>query len=645
MTIDRLTLYNFGVYLGTNTFQFTHNRPVVLIGGMNGCGKTTFLEAVLLALYGSASIAFQESGHKTYSAYLRAMIHKNATDRRACVELEFTNEEEGSQTYRICREWDALSRKCDERIKVELNGREDDFLTRNWAMFIENLLPCALSSFYFFDGEKIAELASGNADAMLKESIRSMLGINVLEVLRRDLQRSLRRKERPQGEDDASGKLRELESLRDECASALKSVEEKIEALRDAIKQLDKTIEGLRSAYETKGGQVLEQRQNLLQKQAALDAEAARKEEELLDLAASALPLSMVKDLLYEIKLQAEDEHSDAVMTEALARMNDLLEEFGDFVPDEAAAGRHFIDFVRESAKSMPVEPIYQLSDHALYQTIALLETELDVCQSEAKEYLARKQALREQRDDVASYLTLDLDEKSLRALSDEIQIKTEERAARQAELKELEQQNAALSNRLTLVNAEYTRKVEAWLESLEMNDENERLVRYTHLALKLLDEYVIALQERKTGVLSETITDCYKKLSNKKNLIDRIDMDSRTLEIRYFDAQSREVLKTSLSAGEKQLMVIAILWALAICSRKKLPVIIDTPLSRMDSLHREALIRIYFPQASRQTIILSTDSEVNRTYHDMLKDSIGDEFTLRYDEASGSTHIEKGYF
>ena len=47
MIIKRLTMHNFGVYAGTNTFDFNHEEPVVLIGGMNGRGKTTFLEAVL----------------------------------------------------------------------------------------------------------------------------------------------------------------------------------------------------------------------------------------------------------------------------------------------------------------------------------------------------------------------------------------------------------------------------------------------------------------------------------------------------------------------------------------------------------------------------------------------------------------------
>ena len=100
-----------------------------------------------------------------------------------------------------------------------------------------------------------------------------------------------------------------------------------------------------------------------------------------------------------------------------------------------------------------------------------------------------------------------------------------------------------------------------------------------------------------------------------------------------------------SLSAGEKQMMVSALLWSLAICSNKRLPVIIDTPLSRLDSVHRQALIKVYFPKASDQTIILSTDSEINNTYYSMMKDNIGDEFTLVYDENSKSTTIKTGYY
>jgi DNA sulfur modification protein DndD len=113
---------------------------------------------------------------------------------------------------------------------------------------------------------------------------------------------------------------------------------------------------------------------------------------------------------------------------------------------------------------------------------------------------------------------------------------------------------------------------------------------------------------------------------------------------MRYISEEGKEVPKDSLSAGEQQLMVISILWALAICSKKKLPVIIDTPLSRLDSSHRTALIKTYFPNAGEQTIILSTDSEIDASYYKLMKENVGDEFTLKYDEKTNSTSIERGY-
>ena len=60
--------------------------------------------------------------------------------------------------------------------------------------------------------------------------------------------------------------------------------------------------------------------------------------------------------------------------------------------------------------------------------------------------------------------------------------------------------------------------------------------------------------------------------------------------------------------------------------------------------IHRTALINTYFPNAGEQTIILSTDSEIDSTYYGLMKENVGDEFTLKYDEKTKSTSIERGY-
>lgn len=75
MIITKLTFHNFGVYAGNNVFEFESSKPVVLIGGMNGRGKTTFLEGVLLALYGANSFAYSESKYSSYGQYLKAFVN------------------------------------------------------------------------------------------------------------------------------------------------------------------------------------------------------------------------------------------------------------------------------------------------------------------------------------------------------------------------------------------------------------------------------------------------------------------------------------------------------------------------------------------------------------------------------------------
>lgn len=89
MIISKLSLYNFGVYSGINEFEFTAQKPIVLIGGLNGRGKTTFLEAVLLALYGKNSFAYSESDGLSYGQYLRDHVNMSDGKKETYVDLTF----------------------------------------------------------------------------------------------------------------------------------------------------------------------------------------------------------------------------------------------------------------------------------------------------------------------------------------------------------------------------------------------------------------------------------------------------------------------------------------------------------------------------------------------------------------------------
>lgn len=645
MIINRLTMHNFGVYAGTNIFEFTHKKPIVLIGGMNGRGKTTFLEAILLSLYGANSTAYKESKYNSYNQYLRSYVNRSHWSQSSYVELEFVLNESTNDTYVVRREWDALSKITKEKICVQQNGIYSEFLTKNWAMFVESILPSALSSFYFFDGEKIAELAVAKTDVQMKESIRSMLGITILEVLKKDLGRTIRRINKKGKSNEPSSKLDGLREERDQAISKLEQIDESVRLAAEKVETIQEELEELHKRYELQGGAVLEQRQKLIQKRAAIQTEITQNAESLIGMAATELPMVLVRDLISQIKLQAEDEHNDFIMQQALEQMDAYLSDFAGEHPDSTGASRAFVDFVRKQIEKNATHQIYEMSDHALFQINELVESTLQESIDHTKTVFSNKIALKRQLDEVDSYLTLDINENELSAIYDQIKTNEAKLIEAQVELNQLQQERSSVNAVVIAKTAEYNRDVETYLQKIELQEDADRLLKYSNMALRMVDAYALELQKRKTGTLGKTITECYKKLANKKNLIQEIVMDAETLDLQYLDEKGDTVSKESLSAGEKQLMVIAILWALALCSKKKLPVIIDTPLSRLDSQHRASIISTYFPNASDQTIILSTDTEIDHNYYDMMKESVGDEFTLIYSEETKSTSIEKGYF
>lgn len=134
MVIKELELHNFGVYTSTNKFEFNGEKPIVLIGGMSGRGKTTFLEAVLLALYGANSFVYKEGKYKTYGQYLKSFINMADGTSYTYVDLEFSMQDKQKEIYRIHREWTGDKKRTTEVIKVYKDSQFNSFLTENWTM-------------------------------------------------------------------------------------------------------------------------------------------------------------------------------------------------------------------------------------------------------------------------------------------------------------------------------------------------------------------------------------------------------------------------------------------------------------------------------------------------------------------------------
>lgn len=643
MIITKLTFHNFGVYAGNNVFEFESSKPVVLIGGMNGRGKTTFLEGVLLALYGANSFAYSESKYSSYGQYLKAFVNTADGSLETYVELEFKLENETDERYLIRRSWPGNGQRTRETIQVKKDGQDNTFLTDNWAMFIENILPSGLSSFFFFDGEKIAELAVENTNAQMKESIKTLLGISVLDLLDNDISRIVNRVGKRSNDQVHTKELKILRERKNQTEVALQIIDDRIAETSAQIEEARKKLEKAKVDYTSKGGDIVVQRQDLFTERTALVAKVEQGKETLIGVAASELPLLLVKDLLEDISVQAAKEHETKLLGYTVDKIHSMFETYSD--GGDSNSVRDFISYVENKAAEESTEIVFDISDQSFYQLTSLLGNGLMNAQGNMLQNMATCQKGIAKIDEIDSYLSVDIDEKVLSKIYKKIKTLEQEIIEHEASLEIAQKQRTGLNGDVMRATSEYNRFVENMLSNLESDDDNGRILKYAHHATQALAEYKIRLQKKKIGTLAETMTKCYKQLANKKNLISRIDMDAVTLDFVYLNADNQIVPKESLSAGEKQLMVISLLWALAICSKKKLPVIIDTPLSRMDSVHRVGLIKTYFPNASDQTIILSTDSEIDKHYYEIMKDTVGDEFTLVYDDELKCSKIKKGYF
>ena len=140
-------------------------------------------------------------------------------------------------------------------------------------------------------------------------------------------------------------------------------------------------------------------------------------------------------------------------------------------------------------------------------------------------------------------------------------------------------------------------------------------------------------------------ITESFRYLLRKKTLVNRLNIDPETFAITLYDDQGHAIAKQRLSEGEKQIFAISVLWGLSRASARPLPAIIDTPMARLDGEHRNQLVERYFPHASHQVIILSTDTEIESKYFEQLRPFIARAYHLNYDEESKATVAAEGYF
>ena len=231
MIIRRLALTNFGIYGGEAQFDLSPrsengiHRPIILVRGKNGTGKTTLMEAIRLCLHGSLALGSRVSRDE-YKTHLIKRIHRSDSTLQeeshiACIDLELDYISAGrKRTYRITRSWQCNNQHVKETLRILEDGHPpaDINSSQQGESFLRELVPPAAAQIFFFDGEQLQQLADDDFGAVtLADAVEKLFGLNLVSQLQKDLDVYLGRQTSAA---QLNGGRKELENLHKQ-ASAL----------------------------------------------------------------------------------------------------------------------------------------------------------------------------------------------------------------------------------------------------------------------------------------------------------------------------------------------------------------------------------------------------------------------------------------
>jgi len=647
MRINELKLKNFGIYAGKQTISFkdtNHKKPIILLGGYNGRGKTTIFEAMLLGLYGSKSFAFLES-KLTYAAYLNKFINKNNIDDGASIEIDITvNYDSESANFIIKRTWFDKGKYTKDDLIVKRKGGVSNFYSDNWDNIIDNILPSGISKFFLFDGEKIGEILDDADDKRLRDSIKALLGIDIIERLSEDLKNIISKNKLLQTLEEQSTELRDERLKRDSINDQKGELVRRKADISLKIAQEENRLKEAEAKFSKKGGRLLEKQDVVSVEKEDIEKKIKEVSSAIHENAAGFAPLLMVMPLIQQIADSVRREGDLKNAEYELQGIEKFLQGYinlDESIQFGLQAKREWVAQQRAEVG----ENLIGMSMAGTEQAITLAELDAQVEFAEIRKLLDKKKELEARLDQTDDYLNVNIDKVALQKLIDQIKNSNIKIARMQVEIETLDASTADLIRKLDDSERIIIKLTEKLLENKEAKDGSVRLVKYSTMARAVLGEYQRRLQEMKIDNLSKLATEKFKLIIGKKTLIQNLVFDKETLSLTMFDKQGNEILKKQLSAGERQLLSTAIVWALGESTGQQFPMIIDTPLARLDTIHRDLFIKNYVPQVSKQTIILSTDAEI---VGDLLTDIdlfVARKYLLKFDEKKDATTVIDGYF
>ena len=545
-----------------------------------------------------------------------------------------------------------------ESLRVERNGRVlSDTDESQWQAFVEGLVPLGIARLFFFDGEKIvgaAEAAGGGGGGRgaMRESLDVLLGAELIDRLSEDLDLYVARRAGKGGDSSGSLASKQYEDMlaeRDALAADIESL--RADALsKDA--QLDAAevhVAEEESKIRGAGGGYADLRAGLLAEKAALEERLAGHERAIREALSGAAPLSMASGLLgraaQRIGADLSAARSEAAAAEAAPKIDALRREMASdaFWPggraDGAAADliagrlremfRHeqgaaaLFDVSEEEAAAVhaaaaaaasfpPPSLLVEFGGHA--RAAARLQ--------EVVEGLARAPS----DDEMAARV------RGIRDVHREI-------GMMRAEIDHVGQRLSAKEALLKVTR----NRLKRLLDELRRDERADKGVALAGRIKAALATYRGRLLARKMGELEGNLLAVASVLLHKGG-VERIAVDPETLEVGAYEGDGGEPVPL-MSMGEQQMIGTALLWAIAKTSGRPLPFVIDTPLGRLDGAHLSNLVDRFYPSASHQTVLLSTDREIGAAEYARLRPHVARAYVIEFDGRERRTVVREGYF
>ena len=615
-----------------------------MVGGRNGGGKTTLFESVLLCLYGRGP----RESKRAYQGRLAGLIHRGAdnalAERRASVSVRFQTHREGStREYIVERTWSPAKDGVFEEVSVKRSQDADggfeqlDLDRDRWQSYMEGLVPRGIASLFFFDGERVAIMADGDQSDTIMASFDSLLGLDAIDRLRADLRYNLAR--------SLTGDDAHLQTEFDRLTEEKRAAETESETLKESYVQKKaeleatnaKLVEGESHLAVLGGG--LAKRRDVLRKDIVTERQSLEGHAKALAEACSSyLPFGVIPDKLKEIAEQMDSDHNamlDKTRREAALSTIQAIKA--------ALAGRadqETLSIIDGVAPGEDADENVIILGFSSAQQAHILQTIRNAEKSEAGAYAASYSTARTNISRLESSLDSAPDQSEMGPILQTIKECSGEAGRLEAEMDQIDQRRASIEAQIRHLDS----KIRETLSAKFKNKKSRRTAELTESVQNTLEEYSRMLRSKKLGLLESYIMEGINTLMHK-DLISRVAVNPETFSVTIYDGARNIIPWDTLSKGEHQMLATSILWALARTSGRPLPFMIDTPLARLDAAHRANLLERFFPLASHQTLIFSTDTEIGAAEYRKIRKYVSKSYTIRYDPGRRSTTTRQGYF